>query len=115
MLEQTPTTLGRLKNGKHGVFQFGQMVGTIDHGHLIDYVKKAHFEEQAVPMSDGKQALSSGASASVDRAVVEGTGRLMREEFLPYKEALKKLLAADRGLAERYKKAHTKEMANYPS
>ncbi len=114
MSEQTPCVLRRLKNGKHGVFQMDNQLGTIDHGHLIDYARKAHFGEQAVPMSDGRQALSSGASG-VDKAVIEGTARLMREEFLSYARALKKLLAADRDLAARYRAAHSREMPNHPS
>ena len=69
--------------------------------------------EKRIEKELSEQQLSN--VSGVDREVIEGTKRLMRDDSLSYRDALKALLAADRRLAARYRKAHAREMPNYPS
>ena len=104
---KTKFTLKRLADGEHGVFDGDQQAGTVDHKVLMDYAK-ACMEESAANLST--RPLTSGGGSLIDFKVMTKTREVMREFGLTSGKALKKVLAIDPALAQKYHAAHKREI-----
>lgn len=107
MEQETPNrnlTLKHLASGRHGIFDGeGDQIGLIDHKHLVEHM--AHYQKSLSRLSS---PVIPSSSFGVDREVARRIRELMAETGLDAAGAMKEVLGLDRGLAERYRAAHTK-------
>lgn len=101
-------TLRRFADGTHGVFAGERFLGTIRHEDLRTYIA-TYLPGYLPPRGDGIAALGAKLP-EIDREVRERAQALMSRESLTYNKALKKVLASDKDLRERWNAAHRRNL-----
>lgn len=96
--------LRRLKNGDHTVMDGDNQLGVLGHKALVDHLKDCM--GGSVQMSSWRIP----GELPVDQEVGAKARKVMREEMVGYSKALRKVLASDRGLSERYYASHRIEI-----